>query len=198
MLPETDLTIVGKVLLFLATLSEQSFLGKIKAILDFIIQPTFPWWVIILQVLSVTTILFFIWLIYRGIFEASYFNRGYYWKWKDFNNAKGGKKVSSGNRRWNAINQRVDTGREPEFKLAILEADSLLEETLTKMGYGQERIEEKIKKVGSDILSNIDTLITIRQIRNNIVSDPDYKINLDEAKKTLAIYEKSLSELQLF
>jgi hypothetical protein len=198
MLPETDLSIVEKFLLFLANLSEESLLGKIKAILDFIIEPSFPSWFIIFKILSVGVTLFFLWLIYRGVFVSSYFNRGYKWKWDDHRAFRGKKKKTSpGNRRWSSIKQKLDTGKEAEFKLAILEADTLLEETLTKMGYSQDTIEEKIKKVGPEVLSSIDTLITIRQIRNNIVSDPDYKINLDSAKKTIAVYEKAFKEIQL-
>lgn len=197
MLPETDLTIIEKFLLFLADTPDNNILSKLNPILAYLIQPNFPSWVNILKVVSVAIILFFIWLIYRGIFQSSFFNRIYVLKYQDLVHSGGEKKKTPGKRRWNTIKQRLETGREPEFKLAILEADSLLEETLTKMGYKEETIEGNIKKVGSNVLSNIDTLITIRQIRSNIVSDPDYKINLDEAKKTISVYEKVFSELNL-
>jgi hypothetical protein len=199
MLPETDLTIVQKILISLSDFLEEGSLEKVESILKFTLEPNFPWWVDVLKALSFAFILFFIWIIYRGMFKSSWFDRMYAWKYQDlirFGKEKH-KTSSGGDRKWNTIEQRLKSGREDEFKLAILEADSLLGETLIKMGYKELTIEENIKKVGSNVLSNIDTLITIRQIRNNIVSDPDYKINLDQAKRTMAIYKKAFSEIQL-
>jgi len=35
------------------------------------------------------------------------------------------------------------------------------------------------------------------EIRNNIVHDPDYRLNLDGAQKTISFYEKAFTDLDV-
>lgn len=198
MLPEVDLNIFQKIVKFVSSLLEGDVFNNLKRLISFIVYPSFPEWVDILKAVSIGLILFGLWILYRGIFLSSYFNRRILWKTQDIIKFGKQKKVTTpSSKKWNAIAQRLNTGREEEFKLAILEADSLLGETLIKMGYKEETIADNIKKVGPEILSNIDSLIAIRQIRNNIIADPDYRINLEQAKKTMAVYEVAFKEMQL-
>jgi len=101
-------------------------------------------------------------------------------------------------KKWIKIKQRLWSNKEDEYKLAIIEADSLLGDVLEKMGYKGETMTEKLKQIDSIILNNIEQLKEIRKIRNNIVYDPDYKVSLELAKKILAVYEKSFQELDVF
>jgi hypothetical protein len=101
-------------------------------------------------------------------------------------------------KKWIKIKQRLWSDKEDEYKLAIIEADSLLGDVLEKMGYKGETMTEKLKQIDSIILNNIEQLKEIRKIRNNIVYDPDYKVSLELAKKVLAVYEKSFQELDAF
>jgi hypothetical protein len=97
---------------------------------------------------------------------------------------------------WTAITRRLDTGLESEYKLAIIEADSLLDDILKKMGFGGETLGEKLEKLTYVSLSSVDDAREAHKTRNNIVHDPDYRLSLDDAKKTISIYEKSLIDLQ--
>jgi len=45
-------------------------------------------------------------------------------------------------------------------------------------------------------LPNLEEARAAHQTRNNIVHDPNYRLSLDEARKILAVYEKSLIDLQ--
>ncbi len=101
-------------------------------------------------------------------------------------------------KQWAKIMGRLETGLESEYKLAVIEADSLLDETLERMGYGGETLGERLKNITSDILPNLEQIWQAHKIRNNIVHDPDYRLNLDEARKALAIYEKAFTDLQAF
>ena len=76
--------------------------------------------------------------------------------------------------------------------------DSLLNSVLQKMGFSGETIGERLKQLKSDILPNIDQVWEAHKIRNNVVHDPDYKLTLDQAKQTVAIYEKALRDLEAF
>lgn len=99
---------------------------------------------------------------------------------------------------WAKIAKRLETGSESEYKLAIIEADALLNEVLERTGLKGETLGERLKQLTVKILPNIEDAWEAHKMRNNIVHDPDYRFNLDQARKTLAIYEKSLQDLQVF
>jgi hypothetical protein len=98
---------------------------------------------------------------------------------------------------WEKIMGRLEKGTEDEAKLAILEADEILNETLNKMGYAKEEtLGEKLDKVTSDTISNLGEILEAHKIRNNIIHDPDYRLNILEAQKIISIYGKALRDLE--
>lgn len=101
-------------------------------------------------------------------------------------------------KRWLRISRRLGAGREAEYKLSIIEADSFLDEILKRMGYSGETMGDRLKKIDPAILPNIEEVWEARKARNNIVHDPDYRLSLDEAQRVIAIYEKALRSLEMF
>lgn len=99
---------------------------------------------------------------------------------------------------WIKILARLETAAESEYKLAVIEADEMLHSVLKRMGYAGKNFEEKLQKLTSATLSNIDQIYEAHKIRNNIVYDPDYQLSLDEAKNTLKIFEQAFQDLQMF
>lgn len=100
-------------------------------------------------------------------------------------------------KQWNKIKSRLDLSSEAEHKLAVIEADNLLNETLERMGYDGDTVGEKLKQITSIRLPDIDQILEAHKIRNNIVYDPDYQLSLDQGQRALEIYEKTLQELQV-
>lgn len=96
---------------------------------------------------------------------------------------------------WVKIKARLDTGMESEYKLCIIEADSMLDEILKGMGIGGASLGERLERVTAVSLPNLEEVKKAHLIRNNIVHDPNYKFLLDDAKKTVAIFEKALTDL---
>ncbi len=101
-------------------------------------------------------------------------------------------------RRWSKIVERLKAGIESEYKLAIIEADTMLEDILKGEGYAGETIGDRLKQITSDILPNIEEVQKAHQIRNSIIHDPDYRLTLDEARSVLSVYEKAVQNLQAF
>lgn len=101
-------------------------------------------------------------------------------------------------REWKIITARLDTGLESEYKLAVIEADNIMDDTFKKMGYGGETLGEKLDKLTSATLPNIEEIREAHLIRNNIIHDPDYRLSLDDARKVLEIYEKAFRDLEAF
>src|SRR4030042_1066577 len=100
-------------------------------------------------------------------------------------------------KQWNKLKNRLGLPSEAEHKLAIIEADNLLNEVLAKMGYQGETLGEKLKQLSALKLSNLDRAMEAHKIRNSIVYDTDYRLSLEQAQKTVEIYEKFLIELQV-
>ena len=101
-------------------------------------------------------------------------------------------------KQWNKIAKRMETDKEVEFKLAVIEADSLLDDILKKMGYKGETMGDRLKQLNSVILPNLDQIWEAHKIRNNVVHDPDYQLTFDQAKRALGVYERALLDLEVF
>jgi len=100
-------------------------------------------------------------------------------------------------KRWQKIKKKVESGLESEYKLAIIEAEDFLSEILDERGFGEEDFEENIKNA-SRLISSIESqILSAHEIRNSIVYNPDYKIDEDQTKKTLAIYESAVNSIGL-
>ena len=97
------------------------------------------------------------------------------------------------------IMERLKTQNEDEAKLAIIEADDLLNESLNKIGHKKEEsLGEKLDEVTPDTLPNLKEVIEVHRIHNNIIHDPTYRFDLDEAKRILSVYEQAIQNLESF
>jgi len=100
-------------------------------------------------------------------------------------------------RQWQEVLRRLDTGVESEYKLAIIEADRMLDNALKRMGYPGVDLEERLGKLNSVILPNIEEIYQAHKSRNNVLHDPDYKLELTEAKRIMNIYDETFRYLQI-
>jgi len=98
---------------------------------------------------------------------------------------------------WNKILRRLERATEPEYKLAAIEADDMLDNSLKRMGYGGQNLEERLKKITAVTVPNIAEVLEAHQTRNAIVRDPDYRLSLDEARRILDIYAQAFRHLQI-
>lgn len=97
---------------------------------------------------------------------------------------------------WGKVVEKLEQGVESEAKLAIIEADDLLNEILGKMGYIGDTLGEKLNHVKKTILPNLNEVLEAHKIKSDIVHDPSYSLSFKQAKKVLEIYERALSDLE--
>ena len=91
--------------------------------------------------------------------------------------------------------KKIKTGSEKEYKIAIVEADDFLREELEDADYEGETVEELIEAAGRRIMPNFKDILEDHKIRNFIVHDVDYKLDVSLAKKILADYEKAIKNV---
>lgn len=99
--------------------------------------------------------------------------------------------------KWQKIQQRLETANEAEYKLAVIEADGMLNDILLRMGFRGETLGDRLKILTPAIIPNLHDVSDAHQTRNNVVHDPDYRLTLEEAQRTLQIYEAAFSNLDL-
>jgi len=166
-------------------------------IFSFILAPKIGWILISVQIIFVFFSLVFLVSIFVLLLKNTWLKRRYLEDMIEIATYRpfGVKKTF---KQWAKILKRMETDKEAEYKLAIIEADGLLDEVFGKMGFRGETIGEKLKQIDSVTLPNIDQVWEVHKVRNNIVHDPDYRLALDKAKKVLAVYERALRDLELF
>ena len=129
-------------------------------------------------------------------------SRTHYFQWLTYQDMKNFMRVGSiGTKRitrqWNKILGRLEIASESEYKLAVIEANDMLDSSLKKMGYDAPTFEGKLEKLTQTLLPNAQQLHEAHRLRDSIVHDPDYKLTLDEAKKTMDTYGQAFRDLQI-
>lgn len=167
------------------------------ALMPFILNPSQEGWLFLLKVVFIViSFLFFASIIFLLV-KTSWFKFFFVTDIVEILTHKpaGIKKMEKD---WKKIILKLESGLESEYKLAIIEADNMANEVLKRMGYNGETLGERLEKLTAAILPNIEEVKEVRKIRHNIIHDPNYKLSLEEAKKTLEVYDKMFRELNVF
>ncbi|MEI8343746.1 MAG: hypothetical protein WCF93_02210 [Candidatus Moraniibacteriota bacterium] len=99
-------------------------------------------------------------------------------------------------KRWNNILGRLESGNTSQYKVAIIEADALVEEFLKGVGYRGENMTQKLEQVGQTHLDeHRETLIEVHKLRNRIVHEADFELDQETAKDAIKVYENFLKYL---
>lgn len=138
--------------------------------------------------------LFFLGVIIFSLKKSSFIQMGF---WQDLVELKNQKAYGAGKveKKWLVIAKRLDSPNTADWKLGIIEAESLIEEILTRMGFGGETFGDRLKKLDKSQLPSLDDLIQAHQVRQNIIHDPDYRLDFEQTARVVGIYEKALREL---
>jgi hypothetical protein len=101
-------------------------------------------------------------------------------------------------KRWYKVVEHLDSDNESDWRLAILEADLILEEMLNKMGYFGDSIGERLKSIEKSDFNSIDKAWEAHRIRNLIVHEgSNFKMSNREARRTVHLYEQVFKEFHL-
>jgi hypothetical protein len=98
---------------------------------------------------------------------------------------------------WAKIEEHFYKGDENDLKVAVIEADKLLEEALKEAGVRGTHLGDRLKNLKKDQLPNLDQLWQAHRLRNDIVHQPTFKLKRDLAEKALNIYEETLKGFHL-
>ncbi|MBI5153366.1 MAG: hypothetical protein HZA36_02820 [Parcubacteria group bacterium] len=98
---------------------------------------------------------------------------------------------------WKEVRDRLEKGDEANLRLAIIDADKLLDTVLKRMGYVGDTMADRLKKITKAQLRSINELWSAHKVRNNIVHSPDHALSYQEAVEVVGIYERVFREMNL-
>lgn len=95
---------------------------------------------------------------------------------------------------WLKIENSIQRGNINSYRLAILDADSLLDKALKESGVEGDTMGERLKKSNARF-SNINQVWTAHKLRNHLAHNADARVNEVVLRRAVAIFKKSLREL---
>ncbi len=105
------------------------------------------------------------------------------------------KDVSKTQLRWAKILEHSRSDAEHDWRIAILEADILLNELLDVQGYKGETMADKMKQVDRANFNTIDLAWEAHKIRNRIAHDGSaHTLTSREARRVIGLYTEVLKE----
>jgi len=91
--------------------------------------------------------------------------------------------------------EHVESANANDWRLAILEADIMLDEFMENLGYHGDTLGEKLKKVEKSDMSSIDKAWEAHKIRNLIAHEGgDFVISHREARRVVNMYREVFEE----
>lgn len=98
---------------------------------------------------------------------------------------------------WLQITKRLATGEESNMKLAVIEADKVLDEILKRSGFPGETMSERLKRLTPAQLSNLEQVWGAHKLRNRIVHEPNFEVSRAEVELAVTIYGRAFQEFGL-
>jgi len=97
--------------------------------------------------------------------------------------------------RWENATKHISSDNPNDWKQAIIEADIILDDLLSKLGYYGDSIGDKLKKVASGDMKSLNEAWEAHKVRNQIAHEGStFTINHHEAKNVISMYRKVFEE----
>lgn len=160
-----------------------------------IINNIFLW----IQVISgIASWIMFVLIIYLAI-------KNEFWKKKIYNVFIGYRKMPEVGldhslkvtKEWENILKRLEAKDEANHKLAVIEADKLLDTVLKKLTIPGSTMGERLKAIPVAQLPSIDNVWQVHKLRNHLVHTTEFVLTDNKAKQAIDIYKQAFIELKV-
>lgn len=101
------------------------------------------------------------------------------------------------NVRWEQILLHVASENPNDWRLAIIEADIILDEMVKSMGYAGASLGERLKRIEQSDFTSIEAAWEAHKVRNRIAhSGSDFILTQREARRIISLYEQVFREFE--
>jgi hypothetical protein len=102
---------------------------------------------------------------------------------------------SSRNDLWNNILRHLLSSTPSDWKLAILEADEMLDNLLGQLGFRGENLGEKLKTIDREKFRGLAAAWEVHLVRNRVAHEgSNFELSEREVKRIIALYEQIFRE----
>lgn len=101
------------------------------------------------------------------------------------------------NPQWERVLNHIESTSESDWRLAVLEADIILDTLLDNMRLPGETMADKLKAVEKSDFTTIDSAWEAHKIRNQIAHEGDYVLSQHEAKRVVGLYQSVFEEFRI-
>lgn len=98
-------------------------------------------------------------------------------------------------KKWKFIANRLSQDDENEWKVAILEADHVVNQYLAQAGYHGENFAERLGQIPDQFFINIEAVKGAHELRNGIIRDQSTIVTQKHAEDTVDVYYDFLESL---
>ena len=98
-------------------------------------------------------------------------------------------------RAWRHVTGHFARGDENSLKVAVIEADNLLDEALRLAGYRGANLGERLKKITSAELPLINEIWEAHKLRNRMAHETNFRLDRATAERALEVYQKVFQDL---
>ena len=100
------------------------------------------------------------------------------------------------NDRWQNILMHAASPNPSDWRLAIIEADTILDELLKKGGYGGENLGERLKNSNPNTFATLDYAWEAHKVRNKIAHEgSQFVLSQYETQRIISLFERVFKEL---
>jgi len=100
--------------------------------------------------------------------------------------------------KWEVILDHANSDNQAEWKLAIIEADNVLDELLKEIGYGGETLGDRLQSLDGSTFRTLSGAWEAHKLRNTIAHEQGLELSRRDAKKAIKLYEDTFRELGYF
>ena len=99
--------------------------------------------------------------------------------------------------KWNQLVDLASSENESDWRLAIIEADTMLDDMVDAMGYKGEGLGEKLKQIEKSDFNTLDKAWEAHKIRNGVAHDgSDYALTQREVRRVIDLYKQVFEEFE--
>ncbi|MDE2020153.1 MAG: hypothetical protein KGJ13_07450 [Patescibacteria group bacterium] len=96
---------------------------------------------------------------------------------------------------WELVQKHFFAGDDNDLKIAVIQADTILEEALRHAGTRGTNLGDRLKNLKRGQMPNLEDVWQAHKLRNQIAHEPVLKVKRDTAERALDAYREALKNL---
>lgn len=98
---------------------------------------------------------------------------------------------------WKKIETKLASGSPDSARLAVIEADGVVDLVLKKLGYHGETFADRLARLKATETPSVDGVWAAHRVRNDLVHTPGFKITPEKARELVGNYEAFLRAMKV-